>query len=190
MKYKLIALVGLAVVFSAHTPAYAEETGAWVKVNANGEAIGQAIVCTPSVCGNPNSLYNQLTLGANEQYVLQNPTTPNGNTAGIGASQGANSVKVDLETKVWTITSEEKIFGGNGDDLIGTQIIQRTYDRTLQNPIATKVIDSPIINNTTTVNNSTTINYYAKIMAEYQRWLDELNKWFYLTFGYKLGGNK
>jgi hypothetical protein len=184
MKYKLIALVGLAVVFSAHTPAYAEETGAWVKVNANGEAIGQAIVCTPSVCGNPNSLYNQLTLGANEQYVLQNPATPDGNVSGVGAGQGPTSVKVDLETKVWTITNESKVIDPISREVIGTQTTQQRYDRTLQNPIETKVIDNR------TVNNSTTINQYAKIMAEYQRWLDEINKWFYLTFGYKLGGNK
>ena len=190
MKYKLIALVGLAVVFSAHTPAYAEETGAWVKVNANGEAIGQAIVCTPSVCGNPNSLYNQLTLGANEQYVLQNPATPNGNVSGVGIEQGATSVQLDFETKVWTITYDNKVIDPTSQEIIGIEKSQQTYDRTLQNPIATTIIDSPIINTTTTVNNSTTINYYAKIMAEYQRWLDELNKWFYLTFGYKLGGNK
>jgi hypothetical protein len=178
------------VSFSAHTPAYAEETGAWVKVNANGEAIGQAIVCTPSVCGNPNSLYNQLTLGANEQYVLQNPATPDGNVSGVGAGQGPTSVKVDLETKVWTISNENKVIDPISKEVVGVQKIERTYDRTLQKPIATKVIDSPIINTTTTVNNSTTINQYAKIMAEYQRWLDEINKWFYLTFGYKLGGNK
>jgi len=188
MKYKL-ALVGLAVVFSAHTPAYAEERGAWVKVNANGEAIGQAIVCTPSVCGNPNSLYNQLTLGANEQYVLQNPATPDGNVSGISA--GPNyTVKVDLETKVWTITNKSEIIDPVSEEVIGIQTTQQKYDRTLQNLTETKVTNSPIINTTTTVNNSTTINYYAKIMAEYQRWLDEINKWFYLTFGYKLGGNK
>ena len=189
MKYKLITLVGLAVVFSAHTPAYAEETGAWVKVDANGNAIGQAIVCTPSVCGNPNSLYNKLTLGANEQYVLQNPATPDGNVSGVGAGQGPTSVKVDLETKVWTITNESKVIDPISKE-VNIQKTQQTYDRTLQNPIETKVTNSPIINTTTTVNNSTTINYYAKIMAEYQRWLDEINKWFYLTFGYKLGGNK
>jgi hypothetical protein len=91
---------------------------------------------------------------------------------------------------VWTISNENKVIDPISKEVVGVQKIERTYDRTLQNPIATKVIDSPIINTTTTVNNSTTINYYAKIMAEYQRWLDEINKWFYLTFGYKLGGNK
>jgi hypothetical protein len=85
---------------------------------------------------------------------------------------------------VWTITNESKVIDPISKEVIGIQTTQQTYDRTLQNPIETKVID------TKTVNNSTTINYYAKIMAEYQRWLDELNKWFYLTFGYKLGGNK
>ena len=182
MKYKLIALVGLAVVFSAHTPAYAEERGAWVQVDANGNAISQAIVCTPSVCGGTNFMGGG--------WVLQNPATPDGNISGVGAGQGPTSVKVDLETKVWTITNESKVIDPISKEVIGVQKTEQTYDRTLQNPIEVKVIDSPVIKTTTTVNNSTTINYYAKIMAEYQRWLDELNKWFYLTFGYKLGGNK
>jgi hypothetical protein len=176
MKYKLIALVGLAVVFSAHTPAYADT---YVKVDANGNAISSQIVCSADVCGNANSTYSQLTLGVGEQWVLQN--TENN---GVGAQDPNYKVKVDLETKVWTITSESKVMDAISGEVIGIQTTQQTYDRTLQNPIETKVID------TKTVNNSTTINYYAKIMAEYQRWLDELNKWFYLTFGYKLGGNK
>jgi hypothetical protein len=182
MKYKLIALVGLAVVFSAHTPAYAEEKGAWVQVDSNGNAISQAIVCTPSVCDGTNFMGGG--------WVLQNPETANGNISGVGAGQGPTSVKVDLETKEWTITHINKVIDPNTEEIIGTQKTEQIYDRTLQNPIKTKVTNSPIINTTTTVNNSTTINQYAKIMAEYQRWLDEINKWFYLTFGYKLGGNK
>lgn len=176
MKYKLIALVGLAVVFSAHTPAYAEETGAWVQVDSNGNAISQAIVCTPSVCGETNFLGGG--------WVLQN-TEING----VGAHDPNYKVKVDLETKVWTISTQTTV-DNPITNTVYNRLIEKTYNGTLQNPIETKFIDSPIINTTTTVNNSTTINYYAKIMAEYQRWLDELNKWFYLTFGYKLGGNK
>jgi hypothetical protein len=182
MKYKLIAFVGLAVVFSAHTPAYADT---YVKVDVNGNAISSQIVCSADVCGNANSTYSQLTLGVGEQWVLQNTENH-----GVGGQDPNYKVKVDLETKVWTISNENKVVDPISKEVVGVQKIERTYDRTLQNPIATKVIDSPIINTTTTVNNSTTINYYAKIMAEYQRWLDELNKWFYLTFGYKLGGNK
>ena len=99
---RLIAILILALM--APLPAHAEEKGAWVKVDANGNAIGQAIVCTPAVCGDPASLYNKLTLNAGEQYVLQAPATPDGNVS--GTSPGQNwIVKVDLETKVWTTTS-------------------------------------------------------------------------------------
>jgi hypothetical protein len=90
------------------TSAHAEETGAWVKVDVNGNAIGQAIVCTQSVCGDPASLYNKLTLGSNERYVLQAPASVDGNVAGVGASQGMDSVKVDLQTGVWTTTQSNK----------------------------------------------------------------------------------
>jgi len=101
-------ILGLLIALIPAT-AQAEERGAWVKVDASGTAIGQAIVCTASVCGDPGSLYNKLTLGTNERYVLQAPATPDGNVAGIGAGQGAKSVQVDLTTKVWTVVNESKI---------------------------------------------------------------------------------
>lgn len=94
----------LAVFFSLiATPSHADEVGAWVKVNASGIAIGQAIVCTAAVCGDPNSLYSQLTLKPGESYVLQTVGDANGNVVGIGAGQRQNTqVKVDLQTKEWT----------------------------------------------------------------------------------------
>lgn len=105
MKKVIIFALLIALV---PTTAHAEETGAWVKVDANGTAIGQAIVCTQSVCGDPASLYNKLTLGSNERYVLQAPASVDGNVAGVGANQGMDSVKVDLGTGVWTTTQSNK----------------------------------------------------------------------------------
>jgi hypothetical protein len=103
MKAKVILITALLL---QPTNAFAEDRGAWVKVDANGNAIGQAIVCTQSVCGDPNSYYNKVTLQINERYVLQAPATPDGNVAGIGAGQGASSVKVDLQTGVWQIENK------------------------------------------------------------------------------------
>jgi len=120
---RLIAILILALM--APLPAHAEERGAWVKVDANGNAIGQAIVCTPAVCGDPSSLYNKMTLNAGEQYVLQAPASPEGNVAGVGAGQGMTSVKVDLETKVWTTTS------------INTFTPPKTIDNPTPKPITT-----------------------------------------------------
>ena len=92
------------------TPAYANDTGAWVKVDATGKAIGQAIVCTPAVCGDPNSLYSQMTLQPGERYVLQTVADANGNVAGIGAGQRGNTeVKVNLQTNEWTATTVTKV---------------------------------------------------------------------------------
>ncbi len=101
-------ILGLLIALIPAT-AQAEENGAWVKVDATGTAIGGAIVCAASVCGDPGSLYNKMTLGTNERYVLQAPATPDGNVAGVGAGQGAKSVQVDLTTKVWTVVNESKI---------------------------------------------------------------------------------
>ena len=105
MNCKKSLIIGIAIALFP-TTASAEERGAWVKVDASGNAIGQAIVCTQSVCGDPTSLYNKMTLQAEERYVLQAPASADGNVAGVGAGQGAKSVKVDLETKVWTVVNE------------------------------------------------------------------------------------
>jgi hypothetical protein len=174
-------IIGLVIALASAQTASAD---VYVKVDANGNAISSQIVCSADVCGNANSTYSQLTLGVGEQWVLQNTENH-----GVGGQDPNYKVKVDLETKVWTITNESKLIDPISKE-VSIQKTEQTYDRTLEKPIETKVTNSPIINTTTTVNNSTTINQYAKIMAEYQRWLDEINKWFYLTFGYKLGGNK
>ena len=108
MNCKKSFIIGIVIALFP-TTASAEERGAWVKVDASGNAIGQAIVCTQSVCGDPTSLYNKMTLQADERYVLQAPASADGNVAGVGAGQGAKSVKVDLETKVWTVVNESKI---------------------------------------------------------------------------------
>jgi hypothetical protein len=114
---RLIAILILALM--APLPAHAEERGAWVAVDANGNAISQAIVCTPSVCGNKENLF------MGQHWVLQAPASPDGNVAGVGAGQGMTSVKVDLETKVWTTTS------------INTYTPPKTSDNPTPKPITT-----------------------------------------------------
>jgi hypothetical protein len=98
----------LGVVLSLiSTHAWANETtaqGAWVKVDANGNAIGQAIVCSSDVCGDNNSPYAKATLGAGEQYVLQAKADPvTNNVAGIGNNNLDIQVKVNIPTQEWTI---------------------------------------------------------------------------------------
>jgi len=124
MNCKKSLIIGIAIALFP-TTASAEERGAWVKVDASGNAIGQAIVCTQSVCGDPTSLYNKMTLGTNERYILQAPASADGNVAGVGAGQGAKSVKVDLETKVWTVVNESTYVSPKTQETITTTTTQQ-----------------------------------------------------------------
>jgi hypothetical protein len=100
--------LAIALILLTATPATANDQGAWVKVDANGNAIGGAIVCTPDVCGDSNSPYAKATLQPGEKYVLQTKADTNGNVAGIGAQQNAE-VKVNLQTNEWTIKQTEVV---------------------------------------------------------------------------------
>ena len=122
MKAKVILITALLL---QPTNAFAEDRGAWVKVDSNGNAIGQAIVCTQSVCGDPNSLYNKMTLQTSERYVLQAPASADGNVAGVGAGQGATSVKVDLQTGVWQVENKSTNTNPFTQEVITTTTVQQ-----------------------------------------------------------------
>jgi hypothetical protein len=125
MKYKLIALVGLAVVFSAHTPAYADT---YVKVDANGNAAGQAIVCSADVCGDSKSPYARATLGAGEQYVLQAKADPvTNNVAGIGNNNSNTQVQVNIATREWSVTRTHTATPEAPVIINGQQVTSYTY---------------------------------------------------------------
>lgn len=126
---KKTLMIILTTLLLQPTNAFAEDNNAWVKVDNNGNAISGAIVCAQSVCGDANSLYSRATLQNNERYVLQALATPDGNVASIGAGQGAKSVQIDLETKVWTVVQESEITEPiitilpNGDKTITQKVI-------------------------------------------------------------------
>ena len=97
MKRISIALVlGLLLA----TPAVAD---VYVKVDANGNAVGGAIMCDAGTCG-AGSEYSRLTLQPGESYVLQGT-----GHAGIGNNNSNTQVKVDLETKEWTVTRQVEV---------------------------------------------------------------------------------
>lgn len=124
MKKKAILLaVSLTL---ASTSAYAET---YVKVDANGNAIGGAIVCDPVTCG-AGSEYSRLTLGAGERYALQG----NG-TTGIGNNNPDTQVQVTPEN-VWTVTTP-----------VSTQVF--TPDRVISTTYVAPVI--PVVTETQTV---------------------------------------
>ena len=88
----MAVLLALGVIPSATADVY-------VKVDANGNAIGGAIVCDAATCGE-GSLYSQLTLQPGERYVLQGF-----GQAGIGNNNPGVDVKVDVPTQTWTVTN-------------------------------------------------------------------------------------
>jgi hypothetical protein len=144
---RVIGVALTALFLLGNVPAHAsEETGAWVKVDTNGNAIGQAIVCTQSVCGDASSLYNKLTLGSGERYVLQAPASYNGNVAGVGAGQGADWVKVNLDTGVWS-----------------TQHTQIVTDPQTKKPVIDPVTQQPITIITTQQFTSDTAPWVSKV---------------------------
>jgi hypothetical protein len=96
MKKIIITLV----LILGTTPAYAD---VYVKVDANGNAIGGAIMCDAGTCG-AGSQFSQLTLQAGEQYVLQGT-----GQAGIGNNNPNTQVKVDIETNEWTVTRQVEV---------------------------------------------------------------------------------
>ena len=107
MKIKLLVAI---LIMVGMAPAQANDQGAWVKVDASGNAIGQAIVCSADVCGDKSSPYAQATLGAGEQYVLQAVADPvTNNVAGIGNNNPGTQVQVDFATQEWTVTRTNTI---------------------------------------------------------------------------------
>jgi hypothetical protein len=91
------------------TPAYADQ-GGWVMVDASGKVISGTIVCTPDVCGDPNSPYAKATLQPGQRYVQITKADVTGNVAGpnVVAQTAPNqtvSAKVDPVTNVATVTT-------------------------------------------------------------------------------------
>lgn len=93
MKRKAILL---AVALSLPQPAMAD---VYVKVDANGNAIGGAIMCDAATCGE-GSQYSQLTLQPGERYVLQGT-----GQAGIGNNNPGVEVRHEATTNEWVITN-------------------------------------------------------------------------------------
>lgn len=92
--------LALAITLSTGNlaPSFAD---VYVKVDAQGNAIGGAIMCDAVTCA-AGSLYSQLTLQAGEQYVLQGT-----GDSGIGNNNPNTAVKVDIPTQTWTVTNTE-----------------------------------------------------------------------------------
>ena len=108
---KIILGTVLGFVFSigAYTSAQAgngfcEESdpcGGWVKIDASGLAISGGVICTPSVCGDPNSSFSRNTLNAGEEWVQQSTSK-----AALGNNNPGTTVTYDRGSATWTIVHE------------------------------------------------------------------------------------
>jgi hypothetical protein len=129
----------------------------YVKVDANGNAIGGAIMCDAETCG-AGSLYSQLTLNQGESYVLQGY-----GQAGIGNNNPNTEVKVNVETKEWTVTTPTTVSTFTPDtppNYVWTAPVQLETITAISDT-ATAVIDTV----TATIKNVTVSNIYEEILA-------------------------
>jgi hypothetical protein len=128
MKTK-ISLLLIASLVGISAPALAD---VYVKVDANGNAIGGAIMCDAGTCG-AGSLYSQLTLQPGESYQLQGY-----GQSGIGNNNPGVDVKVDIPTQTWTVTNNS-----TPEPTVTTFVPSRDPA-----PVATP---EPVVSDTTTV---------------------------------------
>ena len=173
---KIIITVVLALSI---TPAYAD---VYVKVDEQGNAIGGAIICEASVCGNPASSYAAATLGAGERYVLQGT-----GDSGIGASSNPNvKAQVD-EDNTWTITTTTVVELPVPVTVDNTQIVSVNTQRVQQfNPLKPEmnIEPAPVLIDTSTVVTDTetakieTATVSSNINFTTPDWFSEFMTWF------------
>lgn len=142
MKRKAI-LLAIAVSLT-QSPAMAD---VYVAVDANGNAVGGAIVCEQSVCGDPNSDVSKSLLNPGQRFVLQGT-----GTTGIGKTENT-SPKVDLNTNQWTVTHTDADNKPVAIDRFNT-VEQRTI-WVAQTPDPNPYVSAPPIKETITATNET-----------------------------------
>ena len=103
---KIVLVSGFLLITNIQS-SHAEEVGGWALVDEYNNVL-TVNVCTPSVCGDPNSLFSQLTLKPGQKYVLQTAADPvTGNVAGWGSS------KYDAATNTFLLPGGGTIVGGS-----------------------------------------------------------------------------
>jgi hypothetical protein len=134
MKYKLLA-VCLAITSSLWaSPSHAD---VYVIVDESGVAQSGAIVCDYATCGDPNSLYAQLTLAPGQRYALQGT-----GSTGMGNNNPNTEVRVD-SNNTWTATHTDPVSA------------QQTVINLDGKPSTQSVVPTPIVTDTSTVTSDT-----------------------------------
>jgi hypothetical protein len=133
--------------------------GGWVVIDENGTVVSGAQVCTPSVCGDPNSSFSKAVLKPGQRYVQQTYADPNtGNVAGIGNNNPGTVLTYDNNSQLFTMTretpsgSQVSIFGLNDtrDGIIRVShpdgIVVLPDTSTISSDTSTAEIDSLTVN--------------------------------------------
>lgn len=94
-------IIGLVIALASAQSASAD---VYVKVDAQGNAIGGAIMCDAATCG-AGSAYSQATLGPGERYVLQGV----GVHHGIGNNNPGTTVKHEATTNEWVVSTTPSV---------------------------------------------------------------------------------
>jgi hypothetical protein len=156
------------------TPAHADQ-GGWVMVDANNKVISGTIVCTPDVCGDPNSPYAKATLQPGQRYVQITKADQTGNVAGpnVVAQTAPNqtiSAKVDPVTNVATVTTTTV------DPLAPRVTVIKETETTyaVEQPAPVTTVKTPVIE----IKEPETI----KEDPEFIEWLDLINQMFMALF--------
>ncbi len=140
MKRKAI-LLAVAITLT-QSPAHAD---VYVKVDANGNAIGGAIMCDAATCG-AGSQYSQLTLGKGERYVLQGV----GVDYGIGNNNPNTSVRHESENNQWVVTRNSEGQGTPASISERFTVLTPSPTPKVQIPESPRMETNTVINETST----------------------------------------
>jgi hypothetical protein len=139
----------------------------YVKVDAEGNAIGGAIMCDAATCG-VDSKYSRITLNAGERYQLQGV----GVTHGIGNNNADTQVKHDLITNEWILTKESAPV--ERFTTTDTRVVEAT--KPIYIDTSTAIIDtSTVLSDTATVL-SVDVFTWESFWVQFQKWFTEFMK--------------
>lgn len=175
----------LALLLAFPSAAFADEpVGGWVIVDASGKQVGGVIVCTPSVCGDPNSAVSKDLLKDGQRFVQQTLADPvTNNVAGIPAS---DNTKITVSaTNVFTVERSNPVVVEKPSVTIKavekttTQFtLQDTASGTIQAPIIKAEVVGTITPVVTPTEDKT--DYLAQWLAEW------LAQWNFLNFDFSI----
>ena len=137
-------IIGLVLALATTQTASAD---VYVKVDANGNAIGGAIMCDAATCG-AGSLYSQLTLNPGESYVLQGT-----GHAGIGNNNPGVNVKHEAATNEWVV--------------INNNAPAPTVERftTIETRVITPVVQVPVETPTSVIDTATVLSDTSTVIS-------------------------